>query len=348
MRALVWILLFALVVFWPGPDKGTLERALKEMEAQSQGSGTPTGAPYWHRDNTGAQGGRTDADIDLPEARMLARDCFHPVKVAVLDGGFLESRSELRGRWVSGWDLIDSDSDPFIADPGEDLRHGTMVAALAAEAAPRAQIMPIRMIDDDGRAMPLASALRLAVDSGARVINVSAGSPAFRASERALLDLGFALGYATRHGAFVSLAAGNYGYDNSRDGNFAFYPAALAPKLEGVVSVAATDATDSLWSGSNTGAELAAPGAGVYAPGRFDHDVVVNTGTSSAAPLVAGAAALLLSCRPDLTPAQLEEILVASADPLSGPRADQVGGRLNVASALGAAGLDAWQGGPDG
>lgn len=338
MRLIALLSLIALAFFVvDGPSPRTLTSAYDDLsETNRKRWPAVTGGFGWHAENAGAGSASEDADIDLSAAWALAARCHAPVEVAVIDGGFLAERPELAGRWLPGWDYVTGDDDPYSA-PGTRFRHGSAVAALIVEVAPGARLLPLRIYDETGTepgAGHLDEAIRLAADSGAEVINVSAGLPAFRASERALARFDEAIRYAVARGSFIAIAAGNDGQPNTRGDDFASYPAAYAPQIAGAVAVAASDAADRLWAGSNTGAELAAPGVGIVSVGPGADERELWTGTSMAAPLVAGAAALVLACRPDLSPAEVEALLRASADPLHGPEAQGAGGRLNAAGAL--------------
>lgn len=174
----------------------------------------------------------------------------------------------------------------------------------------------------------IADGVTYAVDHGARVLNISLGGPNSPST-----TLQNALLYAVNHGAFVAVSMGN-DYDQ---GNPTEFPAAYAPAINGVVSVAAVNANSSHASYSSSGSycEVAAPGGdidnsradfgaiwqstlspsvmdprrGITVP-RFDvYNKVGYTGTSMAAPHVAGLAALIMSQQPTLTGAQVEQII---------------------------------------
>lgn len=341
MRLICLVSLLAVAMFFDGPSKATLEQAYDELSAASRERWQPAiGEVGWHAENSGRGGGRPDADIDLRIAEVLAAGCHAPVQVAVIDGGFVRERPELARHWYAGWDFVERDADPFSADAKSRFRHGSAVAALIAEVAPRARLMPLRIYNDAGGGRAdefFATAIRHAADAGAEVINLSAGIIAFRSSEQRIRSVEQAVRYAIARGALVVAASGNDGYDNSQGGAFSFHPAAEAARIEGAISVAASDAADQLWAGSNTGAELAAPGVEVLSVGFDERSVAYWTGTSLAAPLVSGTAALVRSCRPDLSPAALEDLLRRTAEPLSGPGSDGAEGRLNAGEAVAAA-----------
>ena len=176
----------------------------------------------------------------------------------------------------------------------------------------------------------IANAIMYAVDNGARVMNISIGG-----GQPSTLTLQNALIYAAGKGAFVSISMGN----DFTKGNPTTYPAFYAASIEGVMSVAAVGPNAIHASYSNTGSycEIAAPGGDVngsrtdlgevwqstivftdhpmfQSTARFDrYNKDGYTGTSMAAPHVAGLAALLMSQAPTLTGAQVERIIRTSA-----------------------------------
>jgi subtilisin family serine protease len=132
------------------------------------------------------------------------------------------------------------------------------------------------------------------------VINASLGSPVND------LSLAAAAQYAWLHGVLVVAAAGN---ESSPSPD---YPAVLP----NVVSVSASDQNDRLYGFSNSGARVAAPGENSTT--GLGGTYVSFLGTSSAAPVVSGIAALAFSLVPSATPGQVEQAIEASAVPIPG------------------------------
>ena len=189
--------------------------------------------------------------------------------VAVVDSG-ASAREGIRLR--QGIDLVDGDldaSDPF--------GHGTAVAAEVLDACPGCTVLPVRVLSKDGTApwARVAAGIVWAVEHGARVVNVSiagtSGSPELRSAVR----------FAARHDVLVVAAAGNTA--DTRPASHAAYP--------NVVGVAAENASGALfdWSSRGPWVDLAAPGCATLPVGASE---AAACGTSFAAPLVAGIAAL--------------------------------------------------------
>ncbi len=281
--------------------------------------------------------------LRLDQAHRFARGAG--VRVAVLDSGVDVQHSALAGKLLPGFDFVDLDNDPSeVGDiTAAGFGHGTFVAGLVSLVAPDAQIMPLRVLDSDGvgNAWVLGQAMLYAVDpdgdpttdDGAQVINLSLGSPErthildtiakvvscaqpdLDEPEEARNDPGYAndkLRCARTGGAVIAAAAGNSATDRTRE-----YPAAEG--AYGLMAVAASSADDRLAPFSNFGSwvHLAAPGEGISSsiPGG---QYATWSGTSMAAPMVAGTAALLRSLDPLLVPDQVVERLRRSSAPLCG------------------------------
>jgi thermitase len=189
------------------------------------------------------------------------------------------------------------------------------------------RLMPVRISDDTGgyaAYSAMAAGLTWAADHGARVANISFGGASQSATVRSAAQ------YFQNHGGVVTASAGNSGVLLTDADN------------PYILTVSAVNGNDTLIPGSNYGniVDLCAPGSGYTTShgGQYGG----GSGTSFAAPVVAGVAALVISANPGLTGQQVQDIVTSTVDDL-GPvgRDVQYGaGRVNaaraVASALGA------------
>lgn len=275
----------------------------------------------------------TDA-IHLDQA--LAISDGQGVTVAVLDTGIDPDHPALRSRLVPGWDFVGGDAVPTDVGDGLDndgdgrideaFGHGTHVAGIVALTAPGARIMPVRVLDADGRGgiAAVATGMRWAIDHGATVLSLSLGM--LRNSD-AIQNL---LEQAEANGVVVICSAGNWGAEDPRE-----YPGASSH----AVAIGATDAGAHPASFSSFGDHLAlcAPGIAVRSafPGGGWR---LWSGTSMSTPFVAGTAALLLSRHPEWNAAQVFERLGATATPITGATSAQQGklgdGMLDAGAAL--------------
>jgi thermitase len=221
-----------------------------------------------------------DYTINLKWAQKRAEG--QGVTIAVLDTQ-VESHPALNGKLLPGIDLVPLDPQTNVATTGAKRGHGTFVAGVALHVAPQANVLPVRVLNDDGRGSTslVAEGIRQAAKSGAKVINMSLSTPT---PARAMQD---AVAYATQKGAVLVAAYGNEGLKQPP-----VYPANFA----NVISVVATDDTDVRAPFTNYGdkADVAAPGVNIVAPWR-DGQYGVGSGTSFATPVVSGEAALLIS-----------------------------------------------------
>jgi hypothetical protein len=231
------------------------------------------------------------------------------IVVAVLDTGIDRTHSDLDGAVLSGFDFVNLD-----ADATDDHGHGTAVAGIVAARGNNAlgltgacwscALLPVKVLgaDGTGTTAAIAAGVVWAADRGASVINLSLGSPGTTDVLSASVQ------YATRKNVVVVAAAGNSGSTTP------FYPAAESS----VVGVAATNQDDRLYSWSNHGAwvRVAAPGCNV-APWPADAYIEL-CGTSAAAPLVSGLAALLRAANPQATVQQTVDALEKAVVPVPG------------------------------
>jgi len=261
------------------------------------------------------------------------------VIIAFLDTGVDMSHIELVNKVVSpGRDFVNNDMDAT-----DDNSHGTWVAGIAAAetnnnegiagVAWNCRVLPVKVIDAEGNGFydELIEGLIWAADNGAKVINVSAGGDADDPALKA------ACKYAYDKNVVVVAAAGN-------DGVSVSYPAAYD---DYVLAVAATDTSDEHASFSNPGpqVDVAAPGVWILGPvpqwyaGPGFLPYIFGSGTSAAAPHVAGLAALLVSVKPWLTPKQIMDVIRYTADDVNKAQLpgkdNQIGyGRINMGRAL--------------
>lgn len=276
--------------------------------------------------------------------------------VAVIDTGVDTTHPDLAPNlWRNPGEVPangrDDDGDGFVDDVygvnfqtntgvvADDAGHGTHVAGIAGAAGGNGlgvagvlwhtRLMPLKFMGaGGGLTSDAVRAVDYAVTHGAKVINASWGG----GSADAALDAAFARARAA--GVVVVTAAGNEGRNTDAT---PFYPANAVTRLDNVVSVAATTSRDALAPFSNYGAAtvtLAAPGEGVLSTLRGGGYGTMS-GTSMAAPFVAGAVGLLWDAHPTWSYQQVLAKLRQSVDTLpalAGKTA--TGGRLNLAKLL--------------
>ncbi|MCP8968042.1 S8 family serine peptidase [Ectobacillus ponti] len=252
----------------------------------------PYAAKQWHL-----------AKLNLPKAWDVTKGSSE-IKVALIDGAVQTNHPDLAGRFTGAYDVVSKSAVLPAADD-----HGTHVAGIVGAAgdgkgivgiAPGVKLMPINVFYEDGytSAAEVASAIMYAADHGANVINMSLGGYEYSSL------MNSAVQYAASKGVVVVAAAGN------EETSQPMYPAALS----NVISVSAVTSSDRLAYFSNYGStiDFAAPGDGIFstiAGGAY----ASMSGTSMAAPMVSGTAALVLSRNPFLTPSQVYSRLKASA-----------------------------------
>jgi hypothetical protein len=263
------------------------------------------------------------AMMDQPAAAMIhAREAHETatgssVLVAVLDAGFDLSHPVLEDR-VSpdGYDTLDRDNDPNDLGNGYDdygegtpdnaVGHGNFVAGMVLLAAPDATFLPIRVMDDEGYGnnRALADGIRLALQRGARVINISG-----RAGLLGAWDVRSALDEAKTRGVLVVASAGN-------EGKAGLGVVAGDPRT---VSVGAVDDDFVVAPFSNSagwGEELTVYAPGVDLKGPMAEGAMGTwSGTSFSAGLASGAAALWLELEPSSSPDAVRERIRACVNP---------------------------------
>jgi subtilisin family serine protease len=246
------------------------------------------------------------------------------------------------------------------ADVRDNVGHGTFVAALAAGSVTNgegiagfggdAKLMIVKAGAGDGSISDIdeAAAITYAVDHGARIINLSFGGRTTSTTEKNAID------YATTRGVLLVAAAGNH----YLTGNPVIYPAALVQALDSNgaggagLAVGASTESGARAAFSNTGSylSLAAPGYDVFSavastssptsfprvtlPGSLRGLYGYGSGTSFAAPEVAGAAALVMAANPLLSAQDVARVLKESASGRGAWTSELGYGVLDVDSAV--------------
>ncbi|NQV28728.1 MAG: S8 family serine peptidase [Rhodopirellula sp.] len=260
------------------------------------------------------------------------------VTVAVIDTGVDYAHGDLRDNVarrygkVHGYDFC-GDTQSEDADPADIDGHGTHCAGILGSVGNNGTgltgvcwsvpVLPVKIFRQGQPGLPpvgasdaeVTKAIYYAVRQGARVINCSFGHPG--QGSRAVLQ---ALQYAAKNDCLVIVAAGNDGINIDEQQVF---PATVP--LDNILVVAAVDQNDQRpdWGGKTTNygrreVDIAAPGHGIYscAPGSLNpQGYVLNSGTSMAAPFVAGAAALVWSHPKyrDLSAIEIKQLLLSKA-----------------------------------
>ncbi|MFI3312962.1 MAG: S8 family serine peptidase [Eubacteriales bacterium] len=232
------------------------------------------------------------------------------IVVAVVDSGVDYTHEDLENRVLVdlGYDFVNDDDDPM-----DDNGHGTHVSGIIAAEADNGvgiagmagtldvSILPIKVLNSEGagETADITAGILYAVDMGVDVLNLSLGADVITPDVRDAIET------ALEADIFVVVAAGN-------DGTVCA-PLSLA-NLNGVFTVAAATESNTVADFSNYGDCIDG-----YAPGEdilstyLDNQYAYQDGTSMAAPIVSGAAAVILSQNSDLTNAELTSLLSTTA-----------------------------------
>ena len=324
---------------------------------------TPTDPDFdqlWGLDNTGQTGGTADADIDAPEAWDITTGSG-TIVVGVIDTGVDYTHPDLADNmWVNpgeipgnnsdddgngyiddiyGWDFYNNDADPF-----DDAGHGSHTSGTIGAVGNNGvgvvgvnwdvQIMALKFLsaggsgstDDAVAAVDYATKMR--VNHGVNIV-LTSNSWGGGGFSQALEDAIAASGAANM--LFIA-SAGNGNTDADANPS---YPAAY--DVDSIISVAATDDDDARASFSNWGlttVDLAAPGVSILSTTPAN-TYSSYSGTSMAAPHVAGAAALAWSIAPSASASDIKAAILDGADLVPSMAGITVtGGRLNAYGTL--------------
>lgn len=274
--------------------------------------------------------------------------------VAVVDSGINYNHPDLNRnlkRKMSEWptDGYDDDYNGFIDDvigwdfvrnawlPMDGTGHGTFMASIIAARkdngigtagiCPQCTLLAARFLNshgtgdnDDG-----VKAIRYAADEGAKVINISTAGEGYDA------DWERAIAYAGSKDAVVIVSSGNSEQNLDSD---PLYPANF--KFSFMLTVTASTPDDDLMEGSSWGKKtvsLLAPGEDIY--GIDDDGYAAGCGTSQAAAVASGVAALVRSANPRLTASQTVQIIRSSVRRVSGLESiAQTGGVIDAYAAV--------------
>lgn len=262
------------------------------------------------------------------------------ITVAIVDTGVDGSHEDLRRRIAKARDFTGEGA-------GDQNGHGTHVAGIVAGegrllggkyrgVAPGARLLDVKVLgrNGGGSASTVVTGIEWLVDEGVQVANISIEGPASDGTD----PLSRAADWAIDQGVVVCVAAGNHGPAPGTIGS----PGAAVK----AITVGALDNDDAVADYSARGRTgdkptLVMPGsvvsakpAGLTSGTTVDGDYRLDTGTSMAAPQIAGACALLLELAPSMTIDGLRDVLARTAVDVGASRATQGAGRADVARAV--------------
>jgi len=348
---------FYVVRFHPGYGVRRLQAALQSRRGVTSASpdfcrsllASGAGAPVPMQSVLNAVAWPSDVALDSALPRPLVAVIDTGVQIGPLHPVLAQNTEVLRDTVdllmdlpPSGFDWDSADLSAPDDEPQDEIGHGTHVAAMILGSpqstfcgvAPRARLLairalaPTRRISDGvvsafGSASNVAAAIDFASSRGAAVINMSFGFPRLSPIERA------AITRASQRGCVLVAAIGNSGEDASN-----LFPS----RYPQVIAVGAVDLAGNRLPISQTGSHLhvVAPGDSITSA-ALNSGFSARSGTSMAAAVVSGVAALMKSVRPQITPVELSELLRQTAHPGT-VHNDRVGwGRIDAAAAVQAA-----------
>lgn len=260
----------------------------------------------------------------------------HGITIAIVDSGIDYTHPDLGGcfgancKVIGGYDFVNNDNDPM-----DDNGHGTLVAGIAAAngvlkgVAPDANLVAYKVVDNTGTGFEsdfvaaMEAALdpdgNLATDDAVDIINISLGYGSV--SDQSVASI--ASNEAVAAGVIVVVAAGNDGPNYNTinpPGNATDVITVGAVNKNGVVAEFSSRGLvrgDLVIDYPVIKPEIMAPGVDISTT-EVGGGYKSVLGTSTAAPHIAGAAALLLQAHPSLNPAEIKALLVNNASPLTG------------------------------
>jgi thermitase len=235
--------------------------------------------------------------IKLPEASKLAPRAGDGIKIAVIDSGIDLKHPAFQGSLVAPtdmWDWVDADAIPQdVSGTGSNhgYGHGTAVAGIIFQIAPKAKLMPLRVLNPQGEGdtANVIAAIDFAVAHGAKIINLSLGTSFDKSLDNTIKS-------ANKAGVLVVAASGNAGNNNiTYPANTSATHGMLGDMLVGVGSSELNNGKSS-FSTYGYPLDMTAIGTGIAtpAPGSM---MASWSGTSMAAPMVSGGFALALAER---------------------------------------------------
>lgn len=278
-----------------------------DREGAAPASSLKPGGNYWSE------------QIHAASARELIATP-EPVRVAIVAGHPRVSHPALKGISIISVPAADDMAAGSTADD-----YTTGLAALIGAGgaggftgvAPGVELLALGTLNEDLSAtqVTIAKAIDRAVVGGARVLCLALGAP-----ERSEI-LSEAIREAVEAGVTIVVAGGNDG--SATLGNPASHPS--------VIAAGAVDARGrpTSWTNHGNGIHVTAPGENLWLPAGED-GYAQSSGTSWAAAIATGLAALLLQAQPALTPAQIKEHLIATGDRAATPRGKTIGPIVNA------------------
>lgn len=224
--------------------------------------------------------------IDIVNARDVWAKGFtgKGIKIAIVDTGIYEAHPWLAGKVIARWSAYNDDAQDRV-------KHGTHVAGIASAIAKDAQLINIKVLDDngDGTFSAIMQGLEKAADLGADVINMSLGGVFEMCFDGHPLEV---LLNAISQKAVICVAAGNSG----PGAQTIAYPGASRY----VIAVGAVDKEKNIAYFSSRGAswcneirpDISAPGVGIVSS-IPPNETAAYSGTSMAAPMLSGAMAII-------------------------------------------------------